>query len=469
MDIITLSFILYSLQCVYSFDLYDTGFNYLTKQLLEDVSKFGVIISAEARSIQQPIDHFGENSQTWQMRYFESLDYFQNNGPIYIFIGGEGEANPLFLSGGEINQLAQETNGAMYMTEHRYYGKSKPFDDINTENLKWLSSKQALADVANLIKNIKSDSKFQSSKVVVIGGSYAGSLAAWMKLKYPELVDAAIASSGPVLAKKDFSDYLQKVNDDYERYGTPDCLSNIKAKFQKFQEMLKTSEGIQQLKQEQNICDEVDMSDRKNQFVFFMINISPFMQQSQYGGPDKIRDHCSNLHMEKLSQKLPWNIKNCNDISFQGFINFMKRSDNYHSWFYQQCTEFGYFQTTSSRSQPFGDAVSKDMYIEICKNLFGPEFDEDKVDNAVQTTNSAYGGQRPDVKQVVFVNGDVDPWSTLSVLQDLSDEAPAIVVPKGTHCADIVIRPDSSEELKGAVERIKQYIKKWIGVGNIPV
>jgi hypothetical protein len=32
--------------------------------------------------------------------------------------------------------------------EHRYYGASNPFDNIATENLKYLSSKQALFDLA---------------------------------------------------------------------------------------------------------------------------------------------------------------------------------------------------------------------------------------------------------------------------------------------------------------------------------
>jgi hypothetical protein len=32
--------------------------------------------------------------------------------------------------------------------EHRYYGKSSPFESLTTENLRFLSSKQALFDLA---------------------------------------------------------------------------------------------------------------------------------------------------------------------------------------------------------------------------------------------------------------------------------------------------------------------------------
>lgn len=43
-------------------------------------------------------------------------------------------------------------------------------------------------------------------------------------------------------------------------------------------------------------------------------------------------------------------------------------------------------------------------------------------------TNTMYGGLRPDLQNVIFTNGDVDPWHALSVLQDLNGYSPAILI-----------------------------------------
>ncbi|KDO57022.1 hypothetical protein CISIN_1g046985mg, partial [Citrus sinensis] len=44
--------------------------------------------------------------------------------------------------------LAKKFGAAVVSLEHHYYGKSSPFKSLSTENLKYLSSKQALFDLA---------------------------------------------------------------------------------------------------------------------------------------------------------------------------------------------------------------------------------------------------------------------------------------------------------------------------------
>lgn len=69
----------------------------------------------------------------------------------------------------------------------------------------YLSSEQALADLAYFIEAVNTGYKFSNdTKWIVFGGSYGGSLAAWMRAKYPHLVHGAVSASGPLLAQIDF-------------------------------------------------------------------------------------------------------------------------------------------------------------------------------------------------------------------------------------------------------------------------
>lgn len=77
------------------------------------------------------------------------------------------------------------------------------FRDLSVKNLIYLTSEQALADLATFITKTKDELKL-TGKWIAFGGSYPGSLAAWLRMKYPHLVHGAVSSSGPLLAEVDF-------------------------------------------------------------------------------------------------------------------------------------------------------------------------------------------------------------------------------------------------------------------------
>ncbi|CAH2102188.1 unnamed protein product [Euphydryas editha] len=470
--------LLFSVSLADGFGFFDIGntFNYLNKELYSLASNWDGDV--KTRWIKQELDHFDpEEKRTWKMRYFQRLTYWRSNGPIYLLLGGESEASSRWTTTGIMQELAKETKGAMFVSEHRYYGKSKPLNTTDIRNFKFLNSRQATADNAKLLKYIKSWRMFNNSKVVVIGGSYSGNLAAWMRMLYPELVDAALASSAPVLAKKDFYEYLEKVNDNYEQYGTSECLDNIRNTFERYDRLLQSSEGINLLKEEENICQDCDLTVLKNRQVFFSEKVSKFMIYSQYGNTKNIKEHCKKLNtslklqiLDKTSKPNFWVArKGCYYYDFDKMIEEYKDKENEWviAWIYQTCTEFGYFQTTSSKSQPFTNNIGLNFYIEMCSVLFGTDFDEKRVDSGIRDTNVFYGGRTPNVTKVVFTNGDLDPWSTLGVLEDLSYNAPAVVIPRSSHCRDLFSnRENDIEELKEARIHIKYLIKNWIGAGD---
>ena len=95
----------------------------------------------------------------------------------------------------------------------RFYGKSHPTEDMSVKNLAYLSSQQALADLANFVSAMNVRHNLTEAKWISFGGSYPGSLSAWFRLKYPHLVHGAVSTSGPLLAKANFFEYLEVVSD----------------------------------------------------------------------------------------------------------------------------------------------------------------------------------------------------------------------------------------------------------------
>lgn len=112
--------------------------------------------------IDQPIDHFNYNSDlTFGQRYYVLNDYFQRNGPAYLYICGEAECKGISNTSWTA-EIARQTGGIIFALEHRYYGKSLPFGDqsLDTDKLQFLNSEQALSDLAYFIQYIRKAYRF---------------------------------------------------------------------------------------------------------------------------------------------------------------------------------------------------------------------------------------------------------------------------------------------------------------------
>lgn len=66
------------------------------------------------------------------------------------------------------------------------------FRNISEENLQYLNVDQALADIAYFIQEKKRELGKENAKVIVFGGSYAGNMAVWARLKYPHLIQVKV-------------------------------------------------------------------------------------------------------------------------------------------------------------------------------------------------------------------------------------------------------------------------------------
>ncbi|KAJ3102416.1 hypothetical protein HK100_004368, partial [Physocladia obscura] len=163
----------------------------------------------------QKVDHFGSqtgiNGTTFLQYYILDDTFYTAGGPIFLYLQGESALTSSIVTSNELpRQLASRYNGLLIALEHRFYGsalggRSTPTADLSNASLKLLTSQQALEDTATFIASFNKTADGVQygitalSPWITLGGSYAGSLSAWLIQKYPDLVFAAHASSAPVL------------------------------------------------------------------------------------------------------------------------------------------------------------------------------------------------------------------------------------------------------------------------------
>lgn len=122
----------------------------------------------------------------------------------------------------------------------------------------------------------------------------------------------------------------------------------------------------------------------------------------------------------------------CLDYKYDKMIkdlrNISALNEGARQWTYQTCTEFGFYQTSSYPPRVFSDKFPVDFFVQMCVDIFGPKFNADFLEKAVDRTNNLYGGLDIEVSNVVFVHGSIDPWHALGITKTQSNNAPAIYI-----------------------------------------
>lgn len=404
------------------------------------------------------------------MRYYGNDQHFVSGGPIFIYLGGEWTISPGSLMGGQIYDMAAEHGGYLLYTEHRYYGYSYPTNDFTTANLKYLSVEQALADLAAFIRGLKNNPIFIDSKVVVVGGSYSATMATWARSKYPDLIDAAYASSAPLLALDDYKQYFEVVGLNIQ-LESPECWDVISEGTTRMNELYQTDAGITELSSLINSCKRLkSYFPYKDHFFNQIANL--FAGTVQYAQPGQIKAECQKMlnksgdSLAKLAAYVRDTYGGCigdyEDLLYWYAQTGLSES-SYRTWFYQTCSEFGFFQTGNSTEQPFGVNWFSTVSHSMCADAFGSQFNKENILASIDNTNRNWGALKPNVTKVISIHGSVDPWHAIGLLEDLHEEAPAILVPGYSHCADLSsISSSDSEAMRNAKQTAKDLIAKWI-------
>eukprot|EP00662_Eupelagonemidae_sp_cell21_P028954 gene28954-55618_t len=348
------------------------------------------------RARQRRQDHSDPaNTRTWQQAYYV-------NDTFWV----PGSDAPVFLCD------LPRTKALMFSVEHRYYGCHNVSACPSSTSLKYLSSRQALADLAAFHDHavarfrLTAKNKWISARVDMRG--------------YNDVVAAAYALSAACRAAiaKGHADIGDLFRDQGGLFG--------------------------------ETAGWYESWDHQKEFAGGGVMVD-----------ETIGDPVSRLaHL--VAQQLSW-------APAKWRLEPAMSTDY---WGYQTCTEFAFYQTCEVGSDCFytqGYVLLQD-YLDNCKTEWGITAAE--VAANVNATNEYYGGASPKCnctkgdECVLYPNGEVDPWHSLSVLASPSPGIKVMMVPGASH--HVWTHPSAPTDQQSVVKaraairaQIDEYINKW--------
>ncbi|XP_077996059.1 thymus-specific serine protease-like [Glandiceps talaboti] len=436
----------------------------------------------EAQFLMQPLEHFDPMvKDTYQQRYWVNPTYWNKpDGPVFLYIAGERGLGSYVVEIGEHVDLAKKYGALIVAVEHRFYGASINVDGLELKQMQYLSSQQALADLASF--HSFAQSKFdltEKNTWICFGGSYPGALSAWFRLKYPHLVYGAIASSAPVKAETNFEGYNEVVAAslaDPVVKGSQECEANVASAFKEINQKIQEKQ-FDVLKKDFLSCNNISNPNDTATFVSNMASLLMGIVQYNEMTTWDIEQFCSYMTQPRKpydnlaifnAKYLNDSGEECSDNSFDNYLKLLRDTTSksegvgIRQWTYQTCTQFGYYQTCDSNTTcPFSPQMDLKSSLILCSAAFN--ISGSVVDRRVDFTNSYYGADHPSGTRIVFVNGSIDPWHALSVLQNLSPTVTAIFINGTAHCANMEEpTPQDLPSLVQARQKIDAQIGQWL-------
>ncbi|DBA04624.1 TPA: hypothetical protein N0F65_012207 [Lagenidium giganteum] len=419
----------------------------------------------------QRLDHFRAFNGTYKQRYFICDQHARKDGAIFFYVGNEADVELYLNNTGLMWENAAEFGATLVFAEHRYFGKSIPFGKDVLDHMQYLSSEQALADYAVLIRHIKRERKLN-----------------------PHILDGAIAASAPILAF--LGDEKEVDMESFARVTTFDaspaagsavnCIPNVRRVWKVMAELGKTDAGRKQLADAFLLCKDQVLQDESD--VKGLINWAKgaydYMAMGNYPYPSPyimngqsvlpaypVQVACSHLapdfaadddvgllHAFRDSVGVYYNstqLEQCYSMSAPSNAS----QEDADFWQYLFCSEL-YMPTSINGVDDMFWSVPWNQTSDDadCVNQWGIHL---KPDWAV----TQFGGRKAlaTASNIVFSNGNYDPWSGTGVLNSVSDSVVYVSVEGGAHHLDLFFsNPLDPQSVKNARGLEKAHMWKWV-------
>ncbi|EIM80278.1 peptidase S28 [Stereum hirsutum FP-91666 SS1] len=424
----------------------------------------GATLPNDPQFIQIPIDHFGttNNTDSFANRFWVNDTYYESGGPVFLFDSGEQDAEPLlpyylqeYHGLSATMRLAKRYNGLAILWEHRFYGDSLPFPvNANTTASQWqfLTTEQALEDVIFFANNFNSSLHPSTTPWIFLGGSYPGIRGSLLRQRNPSTIFATWASSAPVQAQVDMASYYKAA----ERSLTRNCSADWVAVTRFVDETLGGSgEGANETERTEmkfkllkarlsgpggntsgaaNLT--MEQANRTSNVDAASILMDPLDFYQYYGFNASLLPFCNILETQNFTEPaLESGIASTQEVevAFESFLTALAEIDYDsitggaddpvadRSWMWQYCSEYGFYQR-GDPNNPLSietSFLSLDLYQSQCNSTFPEGLPPSP---AVGNINK-YGGWDMAPSNILFTNGEFDPWRTMG-LASIEDNAP---------------------------------------------
>lgn len=487
----------------------------------DDVKEAQVSYKGSA-TFEQLIDHNNPDLGTFSQRYWWSSEFWAGEGsPVVLMTPGEGAADGYqgYLTNRTITGLyAQEIQGAAVIIEHRYWGESSPYSELNAETLQYLTLEQSIADLVHFAKTVdlpfdtNGSSNADKAPWVLSGGSYSGALSAWTEKTSPGTFWAYHSSSAPVQAVYDYWQYFVPIQE-----GMPvNCSKDVSLVIEYIDFLYVI--GDTQKQQEVKEMFGLGALEHYDDFAAAIEN-GPWLWQSTdfdtgYSEFYKFCDAVENVEagasatpgpegvgLEKAlkgyaswfnSSYLPGACANFGywtdeysiacfdtyDASSPFFTDPAVNNTANRQWNWFLCNEpFAYWQDGAPKFVPsiVSRLVNAEYWQRQC-SLFFPEVNGYTYASAkgktVDDVNAWTGGwSARDTTRLIWTNGQFDPWRESGVSAGFrpggplvsTPQAPVQVIPAGVHCSDLLLRnADVNAPLRQVVNNEAAQVKAWV-------
>ncbi|KAI9994151.1 hypothetical protein PInf_016716 [Phytophthora infestans] len=465
----------------------------------------------EEKFITQSLDHFradGKSSEgTFDMRYFVcSPDNFSpTNGSIFFYVGNEADVTLYLNHTGLMWENAAAFNALIVFAEHRYFGKSVPFGLDVLDHMEFLSTQQAMADYAVLIEMLKRDLKVDVP-VIGFGGSYGGMLGTWFRMKYPHIIDGIIAGSAPVAnffgdpdhpADPEAFNRVVTFDMSEDAGAATNCIPNIRRALNTAVAMSGTKSGRKELAELLHLCDadSLQSSDKvisiaSEAYGDLAVGNYPyptsyimdgkvdlpgypmrtacepfagvFTEDDKSGLIRAFRESIAVYYNASKSESCLFPVSPVKTIDELDTSDAAKQARIDHKgnfWGYLECSELYMPMSSDGVNDVFPTvAVNESQDNAACFEKWG-------VHLKPRWAQFEFGGMKAlrAASNIVFSNGNFDPWSGLGVLESLSPSVVAVPVPGGAHHLDLFFtHPSDPPAVTEARNTELKYIRQWI-------